>query len=663
MSAPAANSLAVLAQADGSNAALLTFAAYTLVVFLLAWLSHQVLRRQSGFLAEYFLSSRGLGMLALALTFGATSASAGSFAGFPAKIYAHGWVLALWIGSYMIFPLCGMGILGKRLNQMARRTGSITVPDVFRERFQSPALAIVGTAFLALFLTVYLVPQFKVASLIIQRLLENVPAFDHATRVVEAFARQWLAFTEMDSAYLLSLGLFAVLVVVYTTVGGFRAVVWTDVLQGFVMLTGVIFLLVMTLWQVGGLSTATEKIAKMKPPRVGTVVFVSATPMADGEEIPTDRWFTLGRRDDGRLRLFRTNQRAVIQPGETRSNAVKVVELTTASEIDRVIKRFKRGRPPSLPGSLQPEVQELQSYASGAGEQGVYVRAPGPDQEEDMGFLPIGLAISFFVYWALSGTGQPNNMLRLMAFDRSRTIKRAIVALSIYFGFIYIPLVIIFSCARLLVPGLDQSPDRVMPAMAFTVSGNAGVPWMAGLLVAAPFAAAMSTVDSFMLMISSSLVRDIYQRNINPQAPQRRLKWLSYLCTLLIGVLATIGAVNPPKFLQYLVVFSGGGMAAAFLVPMALGLYWPRFNAPAAMISMVGGFLAYVAPYLVGLAVYEEYRAVKPLQLHPIVWGLAISAVLAVVVARFTAPPPQRLVRTLFARPRAENARPPEDKG
>ncbi len=74
---------------------------------------------------------------AFALTFAATSASGGSFTGFPSLIYTHGWILALWIASYMMVPVLTMGLLGKRLNQVARRAGAITVPDVIRGRFES----------------------------------------------------------------------------------------------------------------------------------------------------------------------------------------------------------------------------------------------------------------------------------------------------------------------------------------------------------------------------------------------------------------------------------------------------------------------------------------------------------------------------------------------
>ena len=64
------------------------------------------------------------------------------------------------------------------------------------------------------------------------------------------------------------------LVVFYTTFGGFRAVVWTDVLQGIVMVIGVLVLMGLTLSQVGGLASATRKLAEMMPPKLGTVRLV-----------------------------------------------------------------------------------------------------------------------------------------------------------------------------------------------------------------------------------------------------------------------------------------------------------------------------------------------------------------------------------------------------
>ncbi|MFP6751700.1 MAG: hypothetical protein VB855_08490, partial [Pirellulaceae bacterium] len=110
------NSMPSLLAASASNAALWTFLIYMLAVFSLAVLSNRLMKGKN-FLSEYFLGSRGLGVWAFALTFAATSASGGSFTGFPSKIYTHGWVLGLWIGSYIVVPICAMGLLGKRINQ------------------------------------------------------------------------------------------------------------------------------------------------------------------------------------------------------------------------------------------------------------------------------------------------------------------------------------------------------------------------------------------------------------------------------------------------------------------------------------------------------------------------------------------------------------------
>ena len=632
---------------DGSNTALIAFLVYTLIVFGLAWIAYRYGTGKS-FLGEYFLGSRGMGMFALALTFGATSASAGSFAGFPALIYAHGWVLALWIASYMIFPLCGMGLLGKRLNQISRKTGAITLPDVLRDRFDSRALALLSTSLIALLLTVYLVPQFKLAALIMEQLLGEVEAFQQASLGLVQFAGGQVPGGESPE-YFLCLMLFAVLVILYTAMGGFRAVVWTDMLQGGVMAVGVMVMLILALYQVGGMEKGTRELMKMQPPQLGDVMFESAAPApVGGYRIASDTWFVMLDADSGESRLFRTNQTAVISEGEVASDPVAVVEIMTPAEKRRILQGFADAMPAPLPATVQPRIEGIRAYASGADTPGVYALAPGPSPTDANGFLPLGLAVSFFVFWAMSGTGQPGNMVRLMAFDSSMTLKRAIASLSVYFSLIYFPLVIIFCCARILVPGLDQTPDRIMPVMAFTLTGNAGVPWLAGLIIAAPFAAAMSTVDSFMLMISSSVVRDVYQREINPAAGERTIKLLSYSCTVFIGVLATLGAVKPPQFLQYIIVFSGGALSSAFLMPVALGLYWPRFTKEGAIASMLGGFGMYFGLYLAGFLLYGGTSPVRLLGLDPLIWGFLASVVGAVAGTYMASPPPAHIVKRFF---------------
>lgn len=731
---------ALFAASSSSTAALATFIVYSVVIIALAWLSHKVLANRK-FLSEYFLGSRGLGVLAFTLTYGATSASVGSFAGFPSLIYRHGWVLALWIASYMLVPLCGMGLIGKRLNQISRKTGAITVPDVLRARFESPAIGLLSTVMIAFMLLFYLIPQFKIASIIVQKLLGDVPLFNKATVALSGVKQSipWLQGVETE--YLLCLLMFAVLVVIYTTIGGFRAVVWTDVLQGFVMIFGVIVMLVLTLWHVGGLNNATNSMSRMIPPRVGTMIFEVDDPAPEkGYRVPGETWFTLPGAN-GELRLLRTNKTAEITAGETTSDKIPVVEIMTPEEKEETLAQFEDGVPAALPAEVtprilvnsivlhfqsrasdppfdlpaktflmatdpvtleplvlktkhvasvipstgqsgtigveeiidpdelekqmakfrvglllpipsdvKPELIKLRDYKHGAGKRGVYVSGPGPSLDNSLGFHPFGMAISFFFFWSLSGTGQPGNMVRLMAFDSARTLRRSLCLLTVYFGLIYFPLVVIFCCARVIEPGLDQVSDRIMPVMAFTLSEAANMPWLAGILVAAPFAAAMSTVDSFMLMISSSVVRDVYQQHVNPQASERRMRRLSFLCIVIVGIVVMIAAVKPPPLLQKMIVFTGGGLGVTFLIPMLMAMYWPRVNKPGFIAAMTIGFATYLALYAVNLLLFEKGNPLRPLGLDPLIWGFAGSLLGGIIVTLVTAPPPEHLVRKFFYR-------------
>lgn len=531
---------------------LVAFGCYLIGVAALGVFAHRYLTRGS-FVKEYFLGNRGLGPWVLALTVAATAISGGTFMGFPSLIYTNGWVMALWIASYMVVPLMTMVLLGKRINQVARIAGSVTVPDVLRDRFQSPALGIVSTLLILGFLTVNLIAQFRAGGLVMAEAL-RLPAQN-----VNVFGQ-----FDVPKGYLIGLIIFALTVVAYTTYGGFWAVTWTDVLEGLVMLVGVIVL---------------------------AALAVQAVPETNGQH-----------------------------------------GLAAATE----------------------RLQEL--HAGKADESLVY--GPGPDK-----YLPLGLAFSFFLMWSLMGAGQPSGMVRLMSFKDSKSLRRALLLVCGYYLATYLCLLMIFVCARAIFPteylreiGSEGQPDSIMPAMVRKVAS----PLVAGLLMAAPYAAIMSTVAAFLLMISSSLVRDLYQRTINPNASPRTLMIGSYLVTALVGVVAMIGALKPPDYLQDIIVFTGSSQGCCFLVPMLIGLYWRRATKTAVLASMLGGFFTVLGLYVLGwsasaglfqdtlswLPGWGEKRTVafRPFYLggvDPLVWGLLVSLILAVGVTLCTRPDPK----------------------
>ena len=604
---------------------LATFVVYLIVVAFLAWWSGR--RRQTeGFVSEYFLGSRSLGVWALALTFAATAASGGTFVGFPALVYSHGWVLALWIAAYMVVPIVGMGLLGKRLNQVSQISKALTLPEVFTRRLNSPATGGVATSLIVFFMFCYLIAQFKAGSKILSTLLWDVPAFQSAVNWVHAIKAPipWVAGAEGD--YFLCLTLFAVVVIAYVVYGGFRAVVWTDVMQGIIMMLGVAIMLVLVLQQTGGLTKANERLATMTPPNHGTAIL-----KRDGGEatsLPKGTW--VATESDGLIRLA---DPCLFQAGMNESEPVDILEITTPWEVER-----ERAR--AIPGHVAT-LMTLRPYAHGANQAGVYMTAPGPDDESDLGYLSLTLAFSFFVFWAFGTAGQPGNMVRLMAFRETKTLRAAIVTVSLYFSFIYFTLVVIFCCGRTLLSGMEIDLDRTMPELATVLTSGAGMPWLAGLLLAAPFAAVMSSVDSFLLVASSSLVRDIYQRFVRPNASEARVKRLSYLSTAFIGITAFLASMRPPDTLQDVIVFASGGVGAAFLVPMSVALFWKRANGPGIIAGMLGGTSTHLVLHATNL---------KPLGLNPFVWDQLGSIVALVAGTLLTRPPEKALVERYFGK-------------
>jgi len=550
---------------------------FTLASLGLGFVARFAASREGGFLRKYFLGNRSLGALAVALT--AAVMSGGTFMGFPSLVYTFGWVVGLWIGSYMIFPMTVLGVLGKRIGQLSRRTGAITLPDLLRERYSSPALGLLTSLLIMTFLTINLIPQFKAGAVIVKTVLPasvvarftpEGPGSVTDTVTEGAFPGEAdpaaatspaPAGPQLDVAYLIGLTIFAVTVIAYTTYGGFLAAVWTDVFQSLVMAVGVMILFPLAMRASGGMAQATY----------------------------------LGMQQAG-------------------------------------------------PGF---------AFGPGAGRN----------------FHPLTLAISFFFMWAISAMGQPSTMVRLMAFKSTRTLRYAILWLTTYNLIIYVPLIFIFIAARNILPGLDDAglSDEVMPRICVRLAN----PYVAGLILAAPYGAVMSTVSAFLLIVSSGLVRDIYQRFLRPAASEREVEWASYLATLAVGLLAALAATNPPAYLQLLIVFTSAAMAAAFLAPAAMGCFWRRATAPGALAAMIAGAGTTVALYAVGWVLGRSgfdqgigpppkppaYGPYYLLGFDPVVWGLSASFLAGIVVSLLTRPPEPSRVALLF------DAHPPGSPG
>jgi SSS family solute:Na+ symporter/sodium/pantothenate symporter len=300
-----------------------------------------------------------------------------------------------------------------------------------------------------------------------------------------------------------------------------------------------------------------------------------------------------------------------------------------------------------------PEEAHLQAsqFAAGPG-----LRPDPTRQTIGIPYLPLTMAFSFFVFWPFAGMASPAGVVRIMACKNTAVLRKSIFLLAIYNMFIYLPLIMICISAKAKMPGLEK-PDEVIPRMALALTE--GFPlqlgsWVSGVILAAPFGAIMATVSSYLLVIASGLVRDVYQRFISPTASEHELRRLTYAVMIAIGAIAVGLNIFPVKHLQTFVVISSGCAASSFLMPTLMMCYWRRATAAGTIAAMLSGAATSSALSLTGLVI--AFRAGKPSEFRPyelygfdpLIWGLTASLLAGVLVSLVTRPPEERLVSKLF---------------
>jgi sodium/pantothenate symporter len=210
----------------------------------------------------------------------------------------------------------------------------------------------------------------------------------------------------------------------------------------------------------------------------------------------------------------------------------------------------------------------------------------------DGGLTPLYVS-SFWILVGVGVVGLPQITVRAMSYKNAKSMHRALIIGTIVIGFIMLGMHLIGVFARSVLPGIEVA-DTVMPLLAMEVLPA----WLAGLVLAAPMAAIMSTVDSLLLLVSSAVVKDVYLNYIKPNASNQTIKNLSFGVTTVLGVLVFLIALSPPDLIIWLNLFSFGGLEAAFIWPVVMGLYWRSGNKYGAVSSMVVGVGSYMIIHL-----------------------------------------------------------------
>lgn len=211
----------------------ITFIAYLLLMLVIGWAAY----RRTRDLSDYLLGGRRLGRWVAALSAGASDMSGWLLLGLPGYAYVAGleagWLaLGLLLGTW-----CNWRFVARPLRRYSQRAGNaLTLPEYFENRFadRRHILRLISAAFILLFFLFYTGSGLVAGG----RLFETVFGWPYELAVIGG----------------------ALTIILYTFMGGFLAVSWTDLVQGLLMLLALLIVPVMAVQAVGGMPELLEAV-------------------------------------------------------------------------------------------------------------------------------------------------------------------------------------------------------------------------------------------------------------------------------------------------------------------------------------------------------------------------------------------------------------------
>lgn len=242
--------------------------------------------------------------------------------------------------------------------------------------------------------------------------------------------------------------------------------------------------------------------------------------------------------------------------------------------------------------------------------------------------------------WGLGYFGQPHIIVRFMAI---RSVKDVPVACGIGMGWMILSLI---GALMVGLSGVAYIHSKGMqlddPETIFLVFSQLLFhPLVSGFLLAAILAAIMSTISSQLLVVSSSLTRDVYKLFLDKEASESRQIMVGRISVVLVAVLAIILAGDKDSSVLKMVSHAWAGFGAAFGPLVLLSLMWKRMNYQGALAGMIVGALTVIVWVYGGIEIGGQPANDAIYSIMP---GFVFSAITTVVVSLMTPAPNAKIM-------------------
>lgn len=430
----------------------------------------------------FFIGGRKLGPWITAMSAEASDMSGWLLMGLPGVAYWFGLSDAIWTaiglaaGTYINWL-----VVAKRLRRYSVVAGdAITIPQFISNRYKEKRkiLLLISSLFILVFFTVY------------------------ASSCFVTFGKLFSTLFNLDYQPVMIAG--AIIVILYTFLGGFLAESVSDFVQGIIMILALCAVFALGIPAAGGISSILENI----------------------KSIP------------GFFDFF---------------------------------------------GIAQPQLADGVQQLDAAGKP-LFGPAGG------YGFLTILSTLS----WGLGYFGMPQVLLRFMAIKKSSELKNSRRIATIWCVISLFAAVMIGLTGRALYPSellTQTSSEKIFIIM----STGLLPPLLAGIVMTGILAATMSSSDSYLLITSSAIAKDIYQGILKKNATDRQVMLISRITLLVVSVLGIIIALDENSVIFEVVSFAWAGFGATFGPIILFSLLWKRTTMAGAIAGVLtGGGMVFV---------------------------------------------------------------------
>ncbi len=242
------------------------------------------------------------------------------------------------------------------------------------------------------------------------------------------------------------------------------------------------------------------------------------------------------------------------------------------------------------------------------------------------GYFTFSVFLGLTLPWFFFSLSNPQVSQRLFMLGTMRNLRRMLLGFLVL-GFVYTLVAVLWGFAALVrFPDLE-SADLASPSL---LASDLVPPVVAVIIMVGILAAAITTIDSILLTLSSMVARDVYGTRAG--VDESRQLTMGKIVIPVIAVLALLFAGLRLDLIAVLAVSSSAGLLVT--VPAIVGAFFWRRGTAAGVLSsiIVGG----------SLVALLELSQSKPLGQASGVWGLLVSVVLYVGVSLLTRAPEQK---------------------